>query len=209
MHESTTREGISSTRQQNAPGEGDRLRTELLDAATDLIAEHGTIEGISLRAIARRAGVSPAAVYRHFDDHSELLHEAIGRCWEALLQELKTARGGDGDAFDAFDRLGIAYARFAVESPGRYRVMFSDNIEFAAETSSVANATFMLLVELVQKMLQVLGDGRSTHIVAVQVHTWVHGIVAMSNSHPDFEWPPVEQQLLGLRDALGLVRPAD
>lgn len=199
--------GASSPRQRSARGEGDRLRSDLLEAAADLIAEHGSVEGISLRAIARHTGVSPTAVYRHFSDHSELLQAAVRRCWYTLLHNLDAARRGEGDAFDAFDRCGTAYANFALEEPGRYRVMFSNSVEIEAETSIVSKATFMLLVDLVQQMLRVLGDGRSTHIVAVQVHTWLHGIVDLNCSHPDVEWPPIEAQLVGVRDALGLVRP--
>ncbi len=207
MPDETTEATASPGRQRNPRGEGDQLRTDLLEAGADLIAEHGSVDGISLRAVARRARVSPTAVYRHFGDHTELLQASVRHCWDNFLQVLEAARAGDGDAFDAFDRCGLGYADFAISNPGQYRVMFSRHIEIEAETSTVANATFMILVDLVQRMLQVLGDGRSTHIVAVQVHTWIHGIVDLSSSHPDVEWPPITEQLLGLREALGLVRP--
>jgi AcrR family transcriptional regulator len=195
-------------RQRSPRGEGDHLRVELLDAAADLIAEHGSVEGISLRAIARRTGVSPTAVYRHFSDHTELLQEAVRHCWRNFSAVLEHARTTGVDAFDAFYLCGIGYAEFALANPGQYRVMFSHNIEIEAETSVVTNATFMILVDLVSQMLRMLGDERSTHVVAVQVHTWIHGIVDLSSSHPDVEWPPMSEQLLGLSEALGLVRPA-
>ncbi len=195
-------------RQRSARGKGDELRVDLLEAAADLIAEHGSVDGISLRAIARRAGVSPTAVYRHFSDHTELLQGAVQHCWKNFSAVLEDARDTGTDAFDAFDLCGIGYAEFAVANPGQYRVMFSHHIEIEAETSVVANATFMVLVDLVGQMLRTLGDDRSTHIVAVQVHTWIHGIVDLSSSHPDVEWPPITDQLLGLRETLGLVRPA-
>ena len=207
MPESTIESTVAPARQRSARGEGDQLRTDLLEAAADLIAEHGSVDGISLRAIARRTGVSPTAVYRHFSDHRELLQASVRHCWDSFLQVLESARDGGGDCFDAFERCGVGYADFALRNPGQYRVMFSHHIEIEAETSIVANATFMILVDLVQKMLRVLGDGRSTHIVAVQVHTWIHGIVDLSSSHPDVEWPPISEQLLGLSEALGLVRP--
>lgn len=199
---------VSEQRQRNARGHGDQLRTDLLDAAAELIAEHGSVDGISLRAIARRTGVSPTAVYRHFADHNDLLKDAVTHCWQNFLTVLEQARSTGTDAFDAFDRCGFGYAEFATTNSGQYRVMFSHNIEIEAETSVVANATFMILVDLVGQMLRALDDGRSTHVVAVQVHTWIHGIVDLSSSHPDVEWPPISEQLLGLREALGLVRPA-
>ncbi|MFK7916835.1 MAG: TetR/AcrR family transcriptional regulator [Ilumatobacter sp.] len=198
---------VSEQRQRNARGHGDQLRTDLLDAAADLIAEHGSVDGISLRAIARRTGVSPTAVYRHFTDHNDLLKDAVAHCWLNFLSTLEQARDAGSDAFEAFDLCGLGYADFATRNPGQYRVMFSHNIEIEAETTVVANATFMILVDLVGQMLRALDDGRSTHVVAVQVHTWIHGIVDLNSSHPDVEWPAISEQLHGLRSALGLVRP--
>ncbi len=208
VSETITESSATPVRERSPRGAGGRLRVELLESATDLIAEHGSVDGISLRAVARRTGVSPTAVYRHFTDHTELLHAAVRHCWDDFLAVLEAARDGGGDAFDAFDRCGVAYCEFAVENPGQYRVMFSHRIEVETDTSVVANATFMILVDLVQQMLRALDDGRSTHVVAVQVHTWIHGIVGLSCSHPDVEWPPIDEQLHGLKTALGLVRPA-
>ena len=209
MPDSTIDATVAPLRQRSARGEGEQLRTDLLEAAADLIAEHGSVDGISLRSVARRTGVSPTAVYRHFGDHSELLQASVRHCWESFLQVLEEARSGGADCFEAFDRCGIAYADFATRNPGQYRVMFSHHIEIEAETSTVANATFLILVDLVQKMLRELGDGRATHTVAVQVHTWIHGIVDLGSSRPDVEWPPISEQLLGLSEALGLVRPTE
>lgn len=199
-------ESTKPIRQRNARGEGDRLRTDLLDAAAELMAEHGSVDGISLRAVARCAGVSATAVYRHFDDHVELLQEAVRHCWINFLDALESARDAGTDPFDAFHRCGLAYATFATTRPGQYRVLFSGRIEIAAETAVVAEATFQILVDLVEAMLTELSDDRSAHFVAVQVHTWIHGIVDLSSGHPHDDWPPVAAQLLGLRDALGLVR---
>lgn len=207
MPDSTIDATVTPLRQRSARGEGEQLRTDLLEAAADLIAEHGSVDGISLRSVARRTGVSPTAVYRHFGDHSELLQASVRHCWESFLLVLEEARSSGTDCFEAFDRCGIAYADFATRNPGQYRVMFSHHIEIEAETSTVANATFLILVDLVQKMLRELGDGRATHTVAVQVHTWIHGIVDLGSSRPDVEWPPISEQLLGLSEALGLVRP--
>ena len=194
-------------RERNARGQGDRLRTDLLDAAAELMAERGSVDGISLRAVARRAGVSATAVYRHFDDHIELLQASVRHCWASFLDILESARDSGADPFDAFERCGIAYAEFALGHPGQYRVMFSNRIEIEDETSTVANATFQLLVDLVAAMLTELDDDRSVLVVAVQVHTWIHGIVDLSSAHPDVDWPPVDEQLSGLRESLGLIGP--
>jgi AcrR family transcriptional regulator len=197
----------TSSRQRNARGEGDRLRADLLAAAADLMAEQGTVDGASLRAVARRAGVSATAVYRHFDDHVQLVQESVRYCWNNFLGVLESARDAGTDPFDAFELCGIGYASFALDHPGQYRVMFSNRLEIEDESALVANATFQILVDLVTAMLAALGDERDPQTVAVQVHTWIHGIVDLNSARPDVEWPSVETQLNGLADSLGLVRP--
>jgi AcrR family transcriptional regulator len=199
----------TSPRQRNARGEGDRLRRDLLEAAADLMARHGSVDAVSLRAVARLAGVSATAVYRHFDDHTELVQESVRYCWNNFLQVLESARDAGTDPFDAFELCGIGYASFALDHPGQYRVMFSNHIEIEDETSLVANATFQILIDLVAAMLDALQDERDALTVAVQVHTWIHGIVDLNSAHPDVAWPSVDEQLVGLCVALGLVRPTD
>ena len=197
-------------RRPNPRGEGDRLRTELLDAAADLLADLGSVDAVSLRAVARRAGVSATAVYRHFADHGELTRAAVRHCWDRFASALAgalEAGGAPPDPFDDFVRCGRAYATFAHEHPGQYRVMFSHHDLIEGETELVASGTFEVLVELVRAMLDDLGDERDPHVVAVQVHTWIHGIVDLDRSSPDPDWPPVDEQLTGLATALGLVRP--
>ncbi len=200
-------ETAAAPRRRNARGEGNQLRVDLLVASAELMATHGTVEGISLRAVARRAGVSATAVYRHFDDHTELLREAVDYCWQNFLDMLTTARDGAVDPFDAFERSGRGYAAFAAEHQGQYRVMFSNRIRLEGDRSSVADATFQILVDEVSGMLDALDDHRDAVFVAVQVHTWIHGIVDLMGCHPDMEWPPMEEQLNGLSRALGLLRP--
>ena len=70
------------TRERNPRGQGERLRVDLIDAAVDLIAETGSVDGVSLRAAAKRAGVSPMAVYNHFADKDALLVAAVEHCWD-------------------------------------------------------------------------------------------------------------------------------
>lgn len=207
-------------RQRYARGEGDRLRLDLLHAAAELMATHGTLDGISLRAVAREAGVSPTAVYRHFDDHLTLLREAVAQCWKNFYDTLREASDSSDDPFVAFRSCGRAYVRFAMEHRGQYRVLFSNTIDLGMSkeeihslmdvpdgTDDVGMAAFQLLVDLVAAMLARLDDDREPFFVAVQVHTWIHGIVHLCGGHPDAPWPPIEDQLDGLRSALALESP--
>lgn len=195
------------SRPRSARGAGDTLRTDLLTAAADLIAEHGEMEAVSLRAVARRAGVSPTAVYRHFDDHVELLRETVEHCWSTFYAQLRQANDSTDDPFVAFRAMGDAYVDYALDHPGQYRVLFSDKVALGDGESPGGMAAFQLLVDLVARMLDARDDDRDPLFVAVQVHTWIHGMVDLCGSHPDMPWPAIPELLDGLSDALGL-RPA-
>jgi AcrR family transcriptional regulator len=189
-------------------GQGDRLRQDLLDAAADLMAMHGDIDAISLRAVARQAGVSATAVYRHFDNHLDLLSESVEDCWQQFGELLVTAMASSTDPFIAFRAAGESYVRFAMEHPGQYRVLFSNRTTVPFAKPEVGAGSFQLLVDNVTAMLTELGDDRDPWFVAAQVHTWIHGIVDLCGSHPDMDWPDTGQLLDGLSEALGLLRPS-
>ncbi|MEM1332098.1 MAG: TetR/AcrR family transcriptional regulator [Actinomycetota bacterium] len=196
--------GNTITRERYARGEGDRLRVDLLDAAAELMAEHGSVEGISLRAVARRAGVSPTAVYRHFDDHVDLLADSVTHCWTNFRDALATSFESRDDPFTTFREMGRAYVDFALERPGQYRVMFSNRVSPGDDRDSVGASAFEMLVDVVRQMLDARHDDRDPRFVAAQVHTWIHGIVDLIGCHPENDWPDVEQLLVGLDEALAL-----
>lgn len=195
----------SSARTRNPKGEGDRLRLDLLDAAADLLAETGDV--VSLRAIASRAGVSPTAVYRHFDDHLELLRHAVVHCWREFEQVFEEAEQSASDPVEVFRAAGWAYVCFAQEQPGKYQVLFSNKVDLGVE-EGVGTAAFHHLVGMVDAILRVNGDDRDPHFVAVQVHTWIHGMVDLITRHPNDEWPPITTLLDELGIRLGLAGPA-
>jgi len=195
----------TTRRQRNARGEGDRLRQDLLDAAAELMVTHGDVDAISLRAVARRAGVSATAVYRHFDDHLDLLRESVEQCWANFLHALADAAESSDDPFEAFRAMGDAYVRFALERPGQYRVLFSNKVDLGGEGIPGGLAAFQLLIDMVARMLVTNGDERDPFFVSVQVHTSMHGIVDLCGSHPNMPWPSTDELLDGLSTSLGLV----
>lgn len=98
------------------------LRQALLDAARRLVAERGP-DGFTMAQAAREAGVSSGAPYRHFADRGELMR-ALAREGQASLEaRIAAATSGISDPREAFRQTGIAFARFAVEERGWYRVM--------------------------------------------------------------------------------------
>jgi AcrR family transcriptional regulator len=99
------------------------LRRALIDAASRVLEAEGP-SALSLRAVAREAGVSPAAPYHHFKDKGELLDAVAHEGWTLLDQALAAAKAKAPSARDAMNELGVAYVCFARENPALYRVMY-------------------------------------------------------------------------------------
>ena len=194
------------TRERNPRGQGERLRSELVDAAVDLIAENRSIEGVSLRGAAKRAGVSPMAVYNHFADKDALVEAAIRQCWDEFQAAIAEALELE-DPVAKLRAAGEAYVRFARDNPGKYVVMFTTTA-LPPELIGIGLSSFDVLVEMVADILTANGDDRDPRFVAAQVHTWIHGIVLLEGCVPDLEdWPSTDSLLGDLMLRLGLTRP--
>ncbi|MFF5183471.1 TetR/AcrR family transcriptional regulator [Streptomyces sp. NPDC000345] len=104
------------------------LRTRLVDVGVDLVSLEGA-GALTLREIARRAGVSHGAPRRYFPTHLELL-SAIARRGFAQLGVRVTTTLADGDAHPRAQlaELGRVYVEFALDNPGMYELMFRHDL---------------------------------------------------------------------------------
>ena len=102
-----------ATRKPPRPYHHGNLRRALLDEALVTIRDQG-VQGLTLREIGARLGVSRSALYRHFADKPALLTAVATEGFRTLREELVSAwdDGGRGDA--AFRAMGVAYIRFAI-----------------------------------------------------------------------------------------------
>ncbi len=100
------------------------LREALIEASESLLAERG-LEGFSLREVARRSGVSPAAPAHHFGDAEGLLAAVAVNAFDGLTAALEAgnARGGT-DPVARLREQGVSYVGFAMRYPGRFGLMF-------------------------------------------------------------------------------------
>lgn len=99
------------------------LSRALVEAARRILETEGPA-ALSLRAVAREAGVSPAAPYHHFKDKGELLDAVAHEGWAALDTALTEARLKAVDGKERMTGLGVAYVGFARDNPALYRVMY-------------------------------------------------------------------------------------
>lgn len=100
------------------------LRAALIQATLRAIAEDGP-DGFTLRDVARRAGVSPAAPYRHFQDKDELLAAVAAECADRLgrMVAAAVAEAPPDDPLAQFRQVGIASVEFAVAHPEHFRAL--------------------------------------------------------------------------------------
>lgn len=99
------------------------LSRALIDAARRLLESEGPT-ALSLRAVAREAGVSPAAPYHHFKDKGELLDAVAHEGWDMLNAKMTEARNAESGLGEKLSALGVSYVHFARENPALYRVMY-------------------------------------------------------------------------------------
>jgi AcrR family transcriptional regulator len=129
------------------------LREALIEATETLLAERGP-DGFSLREVARRAGVSPAAPAHHFGDAAGLLTAVATIGFAGLTEALERgdARGG-GDPRAALREQGLEYVRFALRHPGRFRLMFrSQQLHDEPALLAQADAAFEVLARGVRRL---------------------------------------------------------
>jgi AcrR family transcriptional regulator len=156
------------------------LKSALLEAALALIAAEGT-DALTLRAAARRAGVSQAAPYRHFADKEALLAAVAEEGYRQLAAGMRRAAAAEGSSLERFRGLGAEYVRFARAHVAHYRVMFGRGVtDFGRYPSlhAAAEATFQLLVDAIARCqrdgLVRAGDARA---LATTVWATTHGVV--------------------------------
>ncbi|NUR86667.1 MAG: TetR/AcrR family transcriptional regulator [Nonomuraea sp.] len=167
------------TRQRNRRGEGDLLRGELVEAATRLLAATGDAEALTLRAVAREAGIAAPSIYRHFADRDALVREVVDACFERLDDALTAAMAAEPGA--ELRACCLAYCRFGLDNPGLYGILFSANLALICP-SEEGPKVFGRLAALMD-----------SHQAAAGLWASLHGIVSLRVNRPGFPWPPVEE----------------
>jgi AcrR family transcriptional regulator len=99
------------------------LRRALIDAALSILQTEG-LDALSLRAAARRAGVSQAAPYHHFENRDDLLAAVAAEGFQRLQDEMKAGIQAAPSASGSLVEAGVAYVCFAVANPALFRIMF-------------------------------------------------------------------------------------
>ena len=187
--------GKRAPRVRHARGQGILLRTAILDAALEIVAETGSARDLTLRRVAREVGIAATSVYLHFPDIGSLAQAVVDTGFERLDARRAAAADERADPFSALQARSRAYGDFAVENPGLYRVMFdgdrvnSGNGEFVSETG---RASFDSLVESISRCRPEASDERR---LALLLWSSLHGLALLTVTRPQLPWPPLHEQI--------------
>jgi AcrR family transcriptional regulator len=179
------------------------LRTELVTAATALLEREGSLGAVSLRGVAREAGVSAPAVYGHFADLDALLDAVLDEGFEQLRTTVFEAARQETDPVHRLVAGSRAYVLAGLAAPARYRAMFGPR--------KVASGQRAFAV-LVQGIEACVAAGRSGSLdpqeEATLVWTALHGVVTLRAAAPELPWPDLDSQVAALVQRLALLVPA-
>ena len=123
------------------------LRKVLRDTAVSLLEKEG-LAGLSLRAVARKAGVSHAAPYRHYPNQEALLVEWAVEGFEKLRAAIALAATAPNSRTDRITGIGSAYMRFAAQHPALMQLMFGPQIPNRDASPDLTNAADAIGAEI-------------------------------------------------------------
>ena len=181
------------------------LRRAILEAALELIKESG-IQSLSLREIARRIGVTPAAPYHHFKDRGEILLQIGMQGYVDLLHVLEQAAASGAGAEDECEAEFRAYLQFAREHSAVYAVMFSAELvrhDEGSRVKTIADRCFALVCASVARSRK-LSEKMSAE-AAISSWALLHGLVVLDQGNLLEESRP-EQERIAIQGVLAVLR---
>ncbi|MDA3889114.1 MAG: TetR/AcrR family transcriptional regulator [Allgaiera sp.] len=177
------------------------LRQALVDAALALINEKGP-QGFTLSEAAKAAGVTPAAVYRHFAGRDDLIAETARQGYVIFADLMEHAyNNGQPTALAAFGATGRAYLAFARKFPGHYMAMFESGISLNAnpELNHVANRARAVLEQAAAALAERIPPEKRPPAAMFSAHIWAfsHGVVELfARGSPGAKAPFPPEELL-------------
>jgi len=156
------------------------LRSTLLEAA-EAVVDAGAERTLSLRELARDAGVSASAPYKHFPTREALL-QALAVRWMAQFVDEQVAAGSDPDPARAVRGAGMAYVRWAIQHPHRFAALFTPPLSEHPDPSLQAQVTrHTELLSQLARSAQHAGLVEATPSAPVRLWATVHGLATLAN----------------------------
>ncbi len=197
-----------AARQRNPRGQGERLRDDIIEAASRLMADPAA--PLTLRGVAREAGVAATSVYLHFADIESLVLAVAERRFGELVQLQDQAQESSADPCQQVRAGCLAYCEFGLEHPGQYLVMFTNPLplpDTLPPEEFPGRKAFQRLTEAVAACIGGEPEDPEASRTAQLVWQQLHGIVSLRISRPRFPWPPLAETVAEAVDRLLAVAP--
>jgi AcrR family transcriptional regulator len=187
-------------RTRNPRGHGAQLRVDIVRSAAALLDETGDAAAVTLRAVARQAGIAAPSIYAHFADREAILLAVVQEEFDALTAHLR-GTADEGDPVAGLLAWCHAYLEYAAAHPQRYLVMFggiwnaqramADDVIERADVAALGQAA---LADLGARLQACVTGGRSasTDPAADAMVLWValHGLAHQRIVSTALPWPP-------------------
>ncbi|WP_235916014.1 TetR/AcrR family transcriptional regulator [Antrihabitans cavernicola] len=166
------------------------LRTEIVDAAKGLLADTGSEDGVSIRAVAHKVGVTAPSIYRHFADKQALIDAVVADVFSQLGDEMHSVAAGIDAPLERLRQQGLAYVRFAREHPEQYRLATTQPSSAAMDVDHVlGSGAFTDFAQSIQDCIEaqifVAGDPLP---IALEFWAAAHGVASLQISKPFLPW---------------------
>ena len=185
--------------------ERDHTRTRIMDAARRMFASEG-YEAVSMRRIAEAIEYSPTAIYVHFKDKDDLFRSICDEDFLALADSFREV-AVITDPVEAIGCCGLVYARFGLEHPNHYRLMFMSGKPAAPSEKhllrrgNIEEDAYAFLRELCSRAVgakRLRSEFSDPELAAQTFWAGVHGVVSLQISKSEdawIDWKPVEQRV--------------
>jgi AcrR family transcriptional regulator len=193
-----------AARQRNPRGQGERLRDDIIEAASRLLADPAS-PPLTLRAVAREAGVAATSVYLHFDDIASLVLAVSARRFGELVRLQDAAVGAEETAREQVRAGCLAYCEFGLAHPGHYQVMFTSPLPLPDTVASEEMPGYQVFKQLIDAVAKCIGrppDDQESFRTATLIWQQLHGTVSLRISRPRFPWPPLAESVTDVVDRI-------
>lgn len=182
-------------RQRNRRGQGSRLREEILEAAHAVLLESGHEAAVTIRGVARKAGIAAQSCYLHFATRDELLWSLYLREFARLRALLLDAVADAGTPLEKLRACAQAYCRYAVAEPGSYALLFQ--VQGAEKHAWHEQLPGQSAADLwVGLVADCIGADRDPRTVATDLWAALHGSVSLRRDLPAFAWPGTQEEAI-------------
>jgi AcrR family transcriptional regulator len=180
-----------------ARGAASRLR--LLEAATRLLDAGGRDAVLTLRSVAREAGLAAPSVYWHYDDLEQIVLDVVRVHAEELAAVLAqaAARGAPGGPAGELRAMALAYCRWGLASPGAYMVV-ADAVAVRALPAAEESARTgggALVADLAARVARLPDPPEDPRLAATGLWASRHGVVSLRLARPAYRWPALARQV--------------